>query len=81
MNSPSLESNTSHLVTHHDTTQGLEAIGDRFGEGHQVGLNAVGFRAKPLAGATKAADDFVCDEQDVALVTNALNSRPVGSGE
>src|SRR6185369_8949959 len=47
------------------------------GEGHQVGPEAEGLAAEPVAGAAKTADDLVADEQDAVLGADALDLGPV----
>ena len=58
-------------------TQRHVAVGHGFGKGHQIWLGAIGLKAKPFAGASKATDDLVGDQQNVALVEDALHLRPV----
>ena len=58
-------------------TQRHVAVGHGFGKGHQIWLGAIGLKAKPFAGASKATDDLVGDQQNVALVEDALHFRPV----
>ena len=43
-------------------------------------MRAIGFAAKPFAGATKAADDLIRDEQNIPLFQNALHFGPVALG-
>ncbi len=49
-------------VADHDAAQGDVAVGDRLGEGHQVGLEVVSLATEPVAGASETADHLVHDQ-------------------
>ncbi|CAI8382924.1 MAG: Uncharacterised protein [Halieaceae bacterium] len=66
-----------NLLADQAPTQGHITVGDRLGEGDQIRLRAISLKAKPLAGATKATDDLIGDQQNVPLVEDALHLRPV----
>ena len=66
-----------NLIAHHHAAQGDVAVGNGFGEGHQVGLQVISLATKPVAGAAEAADDLIHDQQDVPLVADTLDLGPV----
>ena len=43
-----------------------------------MGLDAKGFAAKPVAGAAKAGDDLISNQEDAIFVDDALNFGPIG---
>ncbi len=52
-----------------------EALGDR----HDMRLDAEGLGAEPVAGAAKAGDDLVGDQEDAVFFDDALDLGPVGA--
>ena len=66
-----------HLVGNRHPAEGLEPVGDGFGEADQVRLHPISLAAKPFAGAAEAADDLIADQQHPALGADAGHFRPV----
>ena len=68
------------LFGHHKGGEGKVRRGDLFREGHDVGFDPVGLAAEHVAGAAKAADDLVGDQEDVVFAQNCLDFLPIGFG-
>ena len=69
-----------HLVVDDRPANRLIARGQALGDGHDMGANAEGGRAEHIAGAAKAGDDLVGNQQDAVFVADALDFRPIGRG-
>jgi hypothetical protein len=58
----------------------VRAVGDLLGDVDDVGRDAEGFRAGPAAGAAKAGDDLVKDQQDVVRRADLAQALQVAHG-
>ena len=66
------------LITHDRATDRHIARRQALGDCHDMWADANGFGPEPVTGPTKATDHLVRDQQDVILVANPLDFRPIG---
>ena len=66
------------LVRHHHRADRQVAGRKPLGEAHQIGRDAKSIGAEPLAGAAKAADHFVGDQQNAAFLADPVDLWPIG---
>ena len=68
------------LVRNDGAADGGVARAEPLGDGHDVGADPDGLRAKPVPGPAEPADHLVRDEQDIVFSADTLDFRPIGAG-
>ncbi len=70
--------NLGHGFAQEAGADGEIAGGDAFGGGHHVGLDAPVTRAGPIAGAAKAGNDLIRDQEDAVAIADIAHQAHEG---